>query len=98
MTDRMLAERLVRTAGGIALELRGGGAEVKGGPTDVVTEADTRGEAAMLGILRAERPSDGVLGEEGAAVAGGDRRWVLDPVDGKLNYAAGGPVARAAHA
>ena len=91
MSDRALAERLVRVAGGIALELRGGAADVKGAATDVVTEADTRAEAALLELLRAERPGDGVLGEEGAAVAGGERRWLLDPVDGTLNYARGLP-------
>ena len=45
MSDRALAERLVRAAGAVALELRGGAAESKGAPTDVVTEADRRAEA-----------------------------------------------------
>ena len=93
-SDRALAERLVRAAGGIALELRGGAAEVKAeGPTDLVTEADRRAEALLLDLLREERPGDGVAGEEGAAVAGaGARRWVLDPVDGTHNYARGVPL------
>jgi myo-inositol-1(or 4)-monophosphatase len=90
--DRALAERLVRTAGAIALELRGGAVDLKEGPTDVVTAADRRAEAAQLELLRAERPGDGVLGEEGAAVAGGARRWLLDPVDGTLNFASGLPA------
>jgi fructose-1,6-bisphosphatase/inositol monophosphatase family enzyme len=92
MSDRLLAERLVRAAGGLALELRGGPARAKEGATDVVTEADERAEALLLDILREERPGDGVVGEEGAAVEGGPRRWLLDPVDGTLNYAAGLPV------
>ena len=66
--------------------------ETKGAATDVVTEADRRAEAALLEVLRAERPGDSVLGEEGAAVEGGARRWLLDPVDGTLNYAAGLPA------
>jgi myo-inositol-1(or 4)-monophosphatase len=90
--DRALAERLVRVAGRIALELRGGAAEVKGDATDVVTEADRRAEAVVTELLRAERPGDAVVGEEGAAVAGGERRWLLDPVDGTLNYALGLPA------
>jgi myo-inositol-1(or 4)-monophosphatase len=90
--DRALAERLVRVAGAIALELRGGPAESKGEATDVVTEADRRAEAALLELLRAERPGDAVVGEEGSAVAGGERRWLLDPVDGTLNYALGLPA------
>jgi fructose-1,6-bisphosphatase/inositol monophosphatase family enzyme len=92
VADRALAERLVRTAGAIALELRGGAVETKDGPTDVVTAADRRAEAALLALLRTERPGDGVLGEEGATIAGGDRRWLLDPVDGTLNYASGLPA------
>ena len=94
-SDRELAQRLVRAAGGIALELRGrAGAEVKDeGPTDIVTEADRRAEALLLDLLREERPGDGVVGEEGAQVTGdGERRWVLDPVDGTHNYARGVPV------
>jgi fructose-1,6-bisphosphatase/inositol monophosphatase family enzyme len=94
VSDRALAERLVRVAGAIALELRGGAVERKGAATDVVTAADRRAEAALLELLRAERPEDGVLGEEGAAVdsAAGARRWLLDPVDGTLNYASGLPA------
>jgi myo-inositol-1(or 4)-monophosphatase len=92
MSDRALAERLVRSAGAVALGLRGGSARAKDGATDVVTEADTRAEAALVALLAAERPADGVVGEEGAAVAGGGRRWLLDPVDGTLNYARGLPA------
>jgi myo-inositol-1(or 4)-monophosphatase len=92
MPDRALAERLVRMAGAIALELRGGAVDVKDGATDVVTEADRHAEEALAAVLRSERPEDGVVGEEGAAVAGGDRRWLLDPVDGTLNYATGLPA------
>jgi myo-inositol-1(or 4)-monophosphatase len=93
LSDRELAERLVRAAGEIALGLRGGPAGSKGVATDVVTEADVRAEAAMVELLRSERPGDGVLGEEGAEVAGdGGRSWLLDPVDGTLNYARGLPA------
>jgi myo-inositol-1(or 4)-monophosphatase len=90
--DLALAERLVRTASRIALESRGGAVERKGLATDVVTEADRRGEAALVELLAAERPGDGVVGEEGAAVAGDGRRWLLDPVDGTLNFSVGIPV------
>jgi myo-inositol-1(or 4)-monophosphatase len=90
--DLALAERLVRTASGIALASRGGAVERKGLATDVVTEADRRAEAALVDLLAAERPADGVVGEEGAAVAGGGRRWLLDPVDGTLNFSVGIPV------
>ena len=92
MSDRELAELLVRLAGEIALDLRGGAVESKGGATDVVTAADRQAEAAMVVLLRKERPDDAVLGEEGADVAGDRRRWLLDPVDGTLNYARGLPA------
>ena len=92
MADRALAERLVRVAGAIALERRGGAVERKGAATDVVTEADRRAESAVLELLRAERPDDAVVGEEGTDVAGGARRWLVDPVDGTLNYALGLPA------
>src|SRR5918995_288374 len=98
-SDRELAERLVRAAGGIALELRGGAAEVKAeGPTDLVTEADRRAEALLLDLLREERPGDGVAGEEGAAVALVDAEGPLacaiyDPERGELFSAARGEGA-----
>ena len=60
--DLQLAERLVRTATGVALELRGAVAQRKWLATDVVTEADRRAERALVEILRAERPRDGVDG------------------------------------
>jgi myo-inositol-1(or 4)-monophosphatase len=93
MSDRELAERLVQAAGSVALELRGGAVGVKGLATDVVTAADVRAEAAMVELLAAERPGDGVLGEEGAFVPDdAGRSWLLDPVDGTLNYARGLPA------
>jgi myo-inositol-1(or 4)-monophosphatase len=92
MSDRELAERLVRAAGAVALSSRGGVVGSKGYATDVVTDADVRAEAAMVELLRAERPGDGVRGEEGALVAGSSREWLLDPVDGTLNYARGLPA------
>ena len=59
----------------------------KSTPTDVVTEMDTRAEALLVDRIRAARPDDGVLGEEGAAAAGRSGvRWVVDPVDGTVNY------------
>jgi myo-inositol-1(or 4)-monophosphatase len=90
--DLALAERLARTATEVALAARGGATERKSLATDVVTEADRRAEAAMVALLRAERPADGIVGEEGTAVAGEGRRWLLDPVDGTLNFSLGVPV------
>ncbi len=50
---------------------------------DPVTEADKNAEKAIRAILDAERPEDGILGEEFGEKKGANRlRWVLDPVDG----------------
>ncbi|MEH3107485.1 MAG: histidinol-phosphatase [Sphingomonas fennica] len=55
-----------------------------------VTEADRAAEAAMRAILAAERPQDGVIGEEyGADRPGAARVWVLDPIDGTRSFVAG---------
>ena len=49
-------------------------------------------EDAIVALLRAERPDDGLLGEEGASVEGASgRRWVVDPLDGTTNFLYGIP-------
>jgi len=53
----------------------------------MVSDADRAAEEAISSLLRAEHPSDGLLGEEGLSVAGSSgRRWVVDPLDGTTNY------------
>ena len=75
--------------------------DTKSSPTDVVTEMDRRSEALITEWIRAIRPGDTVLGEEGGqtlgghdADAAGDQarvRWVVDPLDGTVNYLYGLP-------
>ena len=68
-------------------------------PTSHDPAADHAAEAAMVAILGAERPEDGIVGEEGASAdsAAGGRTWVLDALDGTLNFATGlGPYCCAA--
>jgi myo-inositol-1(or 4)-monophosphatase len=72
--------------------------QTKSSPTDVVTEMDRRSEALITSRIRAHRPGDAVLGEEGGQTAGGAApagsdaslpgrvRWVVDPLDGTVNY------------
>ena len=89
-----LATDLAREAGALALRMRRGVsvAATKSSPTDVVTEADRAVEQLLLSGIAAARPDDGVLGEEGAAVAGtSGLRWVVDPVDGTVNFLYGIP-------
>lgn len=63
------------------------------GQFDPVTAADEAAERAMRALLAAQRPDDGVLGEEFAETAGTSGwRWVLDPVDGTRAFVAGLPV------
>ncbi|GGL01632.1 histidinol-phosphatase [Mangrovihabitans endophyticus] len=59
-----------------------------------VSDADTAVESAIRSTLARARPRDGVLGEEyGASVAGsGNRRWIIDPIDGTKNFVRGVPV------
>ncbi|WP_295835642.1 inositol monophosphatase family protein [uncultured Microbacterium sp.] len=57
-----------------------------------VTEADLETERAIRRILDAERPDDGILGEEYGSSGDTSRRWVIDPIDGTHNYMRGIPV------
>jgi histidinol-phosphatase len=57
-----------------------------------VTEADLATERAIRALLDAERPDDGVLGEEYGSSGDTSRRWVIDPIDGTHNYMRGIPV------
>jgi myo-inositol-1(or 4)-monophosphatase len=61
--------------------------ESKSSPTDVVTAMDRASERFLTGELRRLRPGDAVLGEEGADRAGSTGvRWLVDPIDGTVNY------------
>ncbi len=57
-----------------------------------VTEADRAVEEAIRDRLAAERPGDGILGEEFGTSGAGTRRWIVDPIDGTRNYSRGIPV------
>lgn len=59
----------------------------KSSPTDVVTEMDTAAERLIRELVSAARPDDGFLGEEGGEQAGTSGvTWVVDPIDGTVNY------------
>src|SRR3954454_20682695 len=92
---RALAEAVAREAGAL---LRGAydGAELRGAskstPTDLVSEADHAAERLIRERLTAARPDDGVLGEEGGDHEGTSGvRWVVDPLDGTVNFLFGIP-------
>lgn len=69
------------------------GVGTKSTPTDLVSDADRLAEAAIREVIARRRPGDAVLGEEGgAAGADGPVRWVVDPLDGTVNYLYGLPA------
>ncbi len=84
-----LAREVAAEAGRVLLHDRPRDLRVgtKSTPTDVVTEMDTRAERLLVERIGAARPDDGFLGEEGADRPGTSGvRWVLDPLDGTVNY------------
>jgi myo-inositol-1(or 4)-monophosphatase len=86
-----------RMAGGLLLERvrRGGEREVtsKTTPTDLVSEADIAAQRAIRALLNERRPDDGFLGEEDGGQEDGSSglTWVVDPLDGTVNFLFGIP-------
>jgi fructose-1,6-bisphosphatase/inositol monophosphatase family enzyme len=60
--------------------------ETKSTPTDPVTDADLAAERAIRAVLSSRRPADAILGEEGGETGEGALRWVIDPLDGTVNF------------
>jgi myo-inositol-1(or 4)-monophosphatase len=68
-------------------------AATKSSPIDVVTEMDIAAEKLITDLISQHRPHDGFLGEEGGASEGTSGiRWVVDPLDGTVNYLYGLPT------
>jgi myo-inositol-1(or 4)-monophosphatase len=98
----MADEHLLDLARDVALEAadlvrsrRAGRVEVadtKSSSTDIVTEADRAAEELVYGRLTRARPGDGFLGEEGgSAESSTGVTWVVDPIDGTVNFLYGIP-------
>lgn len=92
--DLELAAELARDAGLLAARMLAEGLTVrhKSSISDVVSAADHAAEALIVDRLRAERPADAIVGEEGTADAGSGRTWYVDPVDGTYNFLSGLPT------
>ena len=91
-----LALEAARQAGALLRDGRPadlGVAATKSSSVDVVTEMDLAAEKLITGLIAERRPDDGLLGEEGAASEGSSGvRWVIDPLDGTVNYLYGLPT------
>jgi myo-inositol-1(or 4)-monophosphatase len=82
------AAELVRRSGRDALRIGS-----KSTATDLVTAVDRASEQWLVDEIGRLRPDDAVLGEEGGGRAGTSRvRWVLDPIDGTVNFVLGLPA------
>ncbi len=90
-----LARSTALAAADLVARRRAEGVEVaatKSTPVDVVTQADRDSEALIRGMLADARPHDGFLGEEsGEGTGSSGLTWVVDPIDGTVNYLYGIP-------
>lgn len=91
-----IAVTVARRAASLAVQRRRDGVEIaasKSTLTDIVTRADREAESLIRDALAAARPRDGFLGEETGAEAGSSGlTWVVDPIDGTVNYFYGIPA------
>ena len=90
-----LARTIALTAGALAKHRRAEGVEIaasKSSPEDIVTAADREVERHIRDLLADARPNDGFYGEESNATGGtSGLTWVVDPIDGTVNYLYGIP-------
>ena len=96
MTDAEVAIAVVEAGAAVVRGCFGTSLErVDKGGGDFATSVDFAAEHAMLAVLRQARPGDVTIGEETgrSGAVDGERRWLLDPLCGTLNYAAGMRVA-----
>ncbi len=92
-----LLEIAVEAATAAAAELRtrfgerAAGVRAKSTPTDLVSDADLAAESAIRAVIASRRPDDAIIGEEGGETGEGELRWVVDPLDGTVNFLFGIP-------
>jgi myo-inositol-1(or 4)-monophosphatase len=88
-----LARSVAEEAGDLLLSRSGNVTVVltKSSPTDVVTQMDRAAEQLIRDRVQAARPGDAILGEEGGETGASLVRWIVDPLDGTVNYLYGLP-------
>jgi myo-inositol-1(or 4)-monophosphatase len=90
----VIAVEVARAAGALLLERFGTerALDTKSSPTDLVSEADLLAERTIRDLLAQRAPDDAIMGEEGADTPGtSGRRWIVDPLDGTINFLYGIP-------
>jgi myo-inositol-1(or 4)-monophosphatase len=90
-----IAEHAARAAAAVVASAYGSPDPVgrKSSPTDVVTQTDLNAEHLVRGLLREATPGAGILGEEeGTTSAEARLQWVIDPLDGTINFLYGVPL------
>jgi myo-inositol-1(or 4)-monophosphatase len=87
------AATYVADARQIGREVIQAGSATKSTSTDMVTAVDKASEERIVHAIRAARPGDGIIGEEGTGDAGTTGvQWVIDPIDGTTNFVYGYPA------
>ena len=88
-----LAEKIAREAGALLIERPSNFTlDQKSSLHDFATQMDHKSEALITERIRTARPDDGLLGEEGAhRESKSGYTWVIDPIDGTINYLYGIP-------
>lgn len=92
---RNFIEELARLGGAKALEMFGnhGSVVVKAHTNDVATQADIEVNQLIVNRIKEVFPEDGIISEElGVEGADRDRVWIIDPIDGTLNFKTGIPL------
>lgn len=95
MKDQLkIMERLARQAGAVQMEHLGRVKHIEyKGSIDIVTEVDHKCEEMIVSGLHSHFPDDDFLAEEGSGLrTESQRRWIIDPLDGTVNYAHGFPM------
>lgn len=87
------AKRIAREAGALLVGAYGRVASREKGPSDLVTEADTASQRLIANAIAETFPCHTLLAEEDGVVADSSKpwKWIVDPLDGTINFAHGFP-------
>ncbi|NIP78658.1 MAG: inositol monophosphatase, partial [Gemmatimonadetes bacterium] len=93
MRDLDVALEAARAGAAVIRSSRGAREAEFKGTVNPVTAIDRAAEEAILSVIRTHRAGDGILAEEGGGASGWDRGrvWIVDPLDGTVNFVHGIP-------